>query len=164
VVIELPRTLIDLITSGRWPRVTLHRKADIEASRVRTVFPDEDDIHFLAPPFCTAARRVRGGEPFWTWPFAAPTELDAARAVVIGDFGLGSDAPIILDYQHDALRPCVRYLQIRSNLASRTTDNHWMTVASSFDEFATALNLASVDWSAFRGAAEQKWPAALVVE
>lgn len=162
--LQLPPTLIDLIASDRWPRVSLNFKAAIDPVRVRSLFPEEDDIYFHAPPFRTPARMIRGGHDFWTWPFAAPSELDAERALPIGDFGLGSDSPIVLDYQNDARAPCVRYLRIRVNAATRTTDNHWITVAPSFDEFAAALQLKSVDWTAFRGPAGHQWPDPLVVE
>ena len=99
--IELPTSLIDLIKSERWPRVTLDRKAEIDVLRIRRLFPNTHEIYLHAPPFLTTARRVREGELFWTWAFAAPKELDPERAVVIGDFGPGSDVPIILDYQQE---------------------------------------------------------------
>jgi hypothetical protein len=162
--IELPATLIDLIRSGRWPRVSLERRAEIDALRVRELFPEEDEIYFHAPPFYTPARRVRGGERFWSWPFAAPKELDPARAVVIGDFGLGSDVPIVLDYQHDPVQPYVRCLKVRFDSALRIHDSHWVTASPTFDEFAAVLKLMAVDWTAFRGTAEQEGPARLLLE
>jgi hypothetical protein len=162
--LKLPSGLVDLITSERWPRVFLNRRAEIPAERVRSLFPEEDDIYLLPPRFLTVARRVREGDSFWTWPFAAPHELDPQRSVLIGDFGLGSDSPIVLDYRPGPNQPCIRYLKIHVDFASRTTENHWVSVADSFDEFATALDLPTVDWSAFRGAEGASWPHPLLLE
>src|SRR5262245_41211900 len=100
----------------------------VSAESVRKLAPDEPgDIFFLAPPFATIQERCNtppyfvGGSRnaisnispeildatppvecresnFWLHPDRAPGELRLDRALVIGDFGIGSDAPIILDY------------------------------------------------------------------
>ena len=69
-------------------------------------------------------------------------EIDPALAVVIGDFGLGSDSPIILDYRNDRLSPCVlRLLWSRDMEKPRFSDNHWVKIASTFEELAGFLGL-----------------------
>jgi hypothetical protein len=61
-------------------------------------------------------------------------EIDYAKAVIIADFGMGSDSPIILYYE-DLNEPCVMYLKW-------TSENHhpthrWVCTHRSFSAFAT---------------------------
>jgi hypothetical protein len=53
---------------------------------------------------------------FWSLQVSAPDSIDHAKAVCIGDFGLGSDSPIVLDYRENRDAPVVRYLR-RSSAA-----------------------------------------------
>jgi hypothetical protein len=161
--LQLPAILVQLIETDRWPRKTLCFPAAITKQRVRAIFPEEDELYFFAPPFHTLAYRVRNGDEFWHSPFCAPTELALERSVLIGDFGLGSDAPVILDYQGSA-EPRVRYLRTGFDHQAGTHDNHWETAAGSFNEFAQALGLASTDWSRFRGSTDAGWPPALLLD
>ena len=64
----------------------------------------------------------------------ATHEIDPALTLIIGDFGLGSDAPIALDYRKDLNNPSVICLQWNLN-----ADNHWGEIAPNFAEFAQML-------------------------
>jgi hypothetical protein len=66
-----------------------------------------------------------------------PGDIDYDRAVVIADFGLGSDAPIALDYRQSLDCPCV----IRYRWSQRGERNRWVHVAPSFSQFAEMLEL-----------------------
>jgi hypothetical protein len=68
---------------------------------------------------------------------AAPEGIDFDLALDIGDFGLGSDAPILLDYRVDAENPRV----IRLRWSPGGEDNRWVVMASTFDSFVEALGL-----------------------
>ena len=64
--------------------------------------------------------------------------------IEIGDFGHGSDQPIILDYQKNRNEPDVFRLACKmvpsgSERRRRSWDNHWIEIARSFDEFARFL-------------------------
>lgn len=52
------------------------------------------------------------------------------KTILIGDFGLGSDQPIALDYRNDVLQPEVWML-----IWGKT--NYWTKISSSFDNFIT---------------------------
>jgi hypothetical protein len=83
--------------------------------------------------------KLQGDEDFF-----APAEVDRDLMIEIGDFGHGSDQPIILDYQKDRKDPNVRRLAckiVRSGPEGRrkSWDNHWVEVAPSFNEFARLL-------------------------
>jgi hypothetical protein len=138
----------------------------VSAALVRKLAPDETgDIHFLAPPFATIQERCDtppyflGGSrhaisnidpaileatppiecresDFWLHPDRAPGELRLDLALVIGDFGIGSDAPIILDYAEISDQPIVKRLRYSPE------GNHWIRMAPCFHAFAEALGLA----------------------
>ena len=61
-------------------------------------------------------------------------EIDPALTLIIGDFGLGSDAPIALDYRKDLNEPSI--IRLQWNLEA---DNHWVEIAPSFAEFVAML-------------------------
>jgi hypothetical protein len=72
--------------------------------------------------------------------YGALHEIDPSRALALGDFGLGSDSPIALDYREDAVNPSVMYL--RSSYNERGKQTSWVRCADSFDDFVTILGLA----------------------
>jgi len=146
--LELPSLLVELIDSGRWRS---DREQSITGERVLALFPDapwdptlEPFLHLERPPFHTVVgERAR---VFWDHPMAAPAEIDHARAVVIGDFGIGSDTPIVLDYSANPAAPSVRRLEWKflgggGPDGRHLTDNHWVTVTPTFEEFARRLAL-----------------------
>ena len=96
----IPERLERLIEGGWWPsdsaaanRQNLHCLVPTE--RIRQFAPEEDKIFFQPPPFATVSAFIDGGEHFWTDKMARPDQISFDHAVVIGDFGPGSDAPFI---------------------------------------------------------------------
>lgn len=85
-----------------------------------------------------AAETVRA-ERFWD-EYGALHEIDPTRALCIGDFGLGSDSVIVLDYRTLPADPTVLYLRwmLGPNKEKRTT---WASCASSFERFLELLGL-----------------------
>ena len=77
-----------------------------------------------------------GAGDFWE-RFGALHQIVPEKALIIGDFGLGSDAPIVLDFAKDASNPPV--LRLRWGSDQR---NDWVLGARDFDEFAEMLGLA----------------------
>jgi hypothetical protein len=73
---------------------------------------------------------------FWLDPRCATHEIDPRRAVIIGDFGAGSDAAIILDYRASSSEPKVM------RLCWTESGNHWVEFAKTFSEFAAYLGTA----------------------
>jgi hypothetical protein len=80
---------------------------------------------------------VRSGpeEEFWS-SHGALEGISPELSIVIADFGLGSDSPILLDYRQDRSNPTVIRLQWR-----KPQPNVWMRCANGFDEFADILGL-----------------------
>jgi hypothetical protein len=144
---RLPDRLASLLALGVWPPAKgpsmneqqLH--PIISADRVQRFAAEETLICLQPPPFLTIAKvRAKGGAgDFWE-RFGALDQIDPERAVIIGDFGLGSDSPIILDYARNSSNPPV----LRLRWGARGTGNEWVAGACDFDKFAEMLGLTEL--------------------
>jgi len=103
---------------------------------VRNLAAEEKIIYLLPPPFFTV-REQSVRNDFWNWPQSDPFGIDFDLALVIGDFGLGSDAPILLDYRIDMANPRV----IRLRWPDDGSPNRWVVMADDFRSFVEALGL-----------------------
>jgi hypothetical protein len=146
--LPLPKELEELLQERIWPRTNqeavkwnLHRIAPKEV--IGTFAPEEDRLFLLPPPFLTIKERMETREAtFWMHEMASVHEIDPSLAVVIADFGLGSDAPIILDYRDNCLDPSVLRLRWSTDSGKPSfSDNHWIKIASTFAEFAGLIGL-----------------------
>jgi hypothetical protein len=139
----LPETLARLISQGVWPgpagpSMTAQQSAPlISPDRVRRFAEEESLICLESPPFCTVAQEIRkgGAGDFWE-RFGALHQIVPEQALIIGDFGIGSDSPIVLDFHKNATDPPV--LRLRWG---RTNDerNEWVQGATNFEFFARQL-------------------------
>ena len=140
--LPLPARLVALLDSGVWPAT--HEQALrqnlrplIPTERVRRFAPEESVIYLERPPFKTVAQEA--GEPvkaFWA-TFGALDQIDPTHSLIVADFGLGSDAPIILDYRDPSRAPRV----LRLRWSARGESNQWVQCAADFDQFADLLGL-----------------------
>jgi len=144
-MLEIPKPLQSLVDTGRWPlNADDCGKQDernwVDAETVKQVADDEERIYFYPPPFLTIAASfsVRGQTEIWKSDLSAPNEIHFDRAIIIGDFGIGSDSPIILDYQDSLINPPVKRLKWGPG---PKCVNHWEKIAESFQEFSDILNL-----------------------
>src|SRR5262245_50770078 len=118
----IPNQLQAMLAKGRWPRTAdealkqnLHSRVAEDRNRALR------RIYLYAPPFHTVARIMAGdGRDFYT-RFGALQELVPEASVEIGDFGLGSDAPILLDYRAGLTEPRV----INLEWSDRGQSNYW---------------------------------------
>jgi hypothetical protein len=139
----IPKRLLALIDSGFWPRTSGEERQQIlhplvTRESILLFAPEEERIYFVKPPFHTIEKRVNGKEnEFWS-KFGAPEGVSPELSISIGDFGLGSDSPILLDYRQDRSNPAVIRLKWR-----KPESNVWVLCANSFDEFADMLGLGS---------------------
>ncbi len=97
--------------------------------------PEENRLCLYPPPFFSVQTCIdRGESEFWMqW---APPLADPARCLVIGDFGLGSDAPILLDYSNEDTAPCVVRLRYAED-----QQKQWVLMAQNFESFVGGLGL-----------------------
>jgi hypothetical protein len=125
----------------------------IPAERVRRFAAEESLICLQPPPFRTITEEwTRGGAgDFWE-RFGALAQLEPDKALIIGDFGLGSDSPIILDYSADPSNPPVLRLRWVTG-----APNEWVRGAKDFDEFAEILGLFLMGDSALHKVQSRRW-------
>lgn len=140
-MLKLPPLLEDMIQTGRWPATpqaatSQNLKALPSPEDVRRLAPDESIIFLSPPPFHTI-RELSKTNDFWNWPQTDPSGIDFDLAIVIGDFGLGSDSPILLDYRANADSPKV----IRLQWSNTGEDNRWVHMADDFATFVEVLGL-----------------------
>lgn len=129
------RALVEtLVAGGHWPASNTAGQRQnlyplVAAERVRAMCPSEDTVFLYAPPFGTIAEEMAQPHwqdmPFWFDGFSP------VSAAFIGDFGIGSDAPLVLDYSSGRPPPRVMaWCWGRDGLGTR-----WLELASSFEEF-----------------------------
>jgi hypothetical protein len=146
--LAIPEALVALLDKGCWPsnarEATLQNlRVSIPPAAVTNLAADERSIYLYPPPFGTVAGLWRTDPPGFWEEMGAVHQLDPDKAVVIADFGIGSDAPILLDYRDDPGEPRLVGLKWAEPYPA---GNHWVPIARNFAEFAEALDLASLNF------------------
>jgi hypothetical protein len=141
--LPLPNRLSQLIANRIWPSsegpsmTAQQLRPLVTPELVRRFAEDESLICFQPPPFPTIEDLRSAGKASDFWErFGSLTQIVPAQAIVIGDFGLGSDSPIVLDYARDRVNPPV--LRLRWKQDQQT---EWVEGAHDFDAFAAMLEL-----------------------
>src|SRR5579863_2168592 len=154
--LPLPKRLLSLIDTGLWPRTPAEAQHQnirslVSKERIQVFAPEEDRIYLVSPPFSTVATRMTHNEKFWS-KFGALEQISPDRSVLIADFGLGSDSPILLDYRHDVSAPVVIRLKLNPIHGDTMPNgrkkllgwaNVWLRCADTFDGFADMLGLGA---------------------
>lgn len=138
--LPIPDELLALIRDGLWPvgDDAFRSFPSVPIGIVRRLAPDQAEIYRYSPPFRTVqAEMLADARSFWSFDFAVVHELDPELAVVIGDFGLGSDAPLVLDYRRSLSSPSLLRLHWLP------AGNHWVECAASFADFSRWLRAPS---------------------
>jgi hypothetical protein len=136
--LSIPHGLSRLVEAGVWPTTDSATSQDLHPlaapEDLDHLAPGESSLFLNPPPFWTLASEIAKNQSFWD-EHGALDEIDPELALVIGDFGLGSDAAIVLDYRRNRDEPSVL------RLACSCDGNHWIEAAPTFDEFARMLRL-----------------------
>jgi len=143
--LALPAELLTLLAEGHWPRsaeqaLKQNRQPVVSVESVNKIAEEETRMFLYAPRFITIDQAIRNGEVFWKGADAAADEISFRHSLLIGDFGIGSDAPIILDFRTDP--PKV----LRLKWSSPNKPNHWVEAAPTFRDFARKLDLENTNW------------------
>ena len=138
----LPSLLTEMIASGVWPTGNPNLqelKPILGADAAHMISSQDDRIVLMPPPFHTIADEVRGGNHFWETGVTNPNQIDYDKALIIADFGMGSDSPIVLYYERkDSAR--VMYLRWIGN--GQNIRHEWVETHRTFDDFAVAVGLS----------------------
>src|SRR4051812_5013724 len=110
-MLKLPPLLERLIEVGKWPRNEDEARPQnlrplVTIEKIRQIANEESGLYLYPPPFHTEREHSKSN-PFLLDPMNAPSEIDFDLAIPIGDFGLGTDTAIILDYRTDRENPRV---------------------------------------------------------
>ena len=138
--LPLPNRLVALIDSGLWPLTKeeeMHQNIHslVSSERIHLFAPEEDRIYFVRPPFHTIAELAISNAKFWS-KWGALEEISPELSLDVGDFGLGSDSAIVLDYRQDRNNPSLIRLKWQ-----KAQPNTWVRCAENFDQFADMLSL-----------------------
>ena len=146
--LELPPELGRLIAGGAWPQSSREaNRQDLEASPVprdlvQSLVPGHDQLFLYPPPFETVADCIAQGEQEFWGKWGSLDQIDPHRALVIGDFGLGSDALIVLDYRIPGAPAVIRLAWA----ATEDKKTHWVPFFATFAEFAVAFGIEQRTW------------------
>jgi hypothetical protein len=137
---QLPARLAALLAAGKWtrPDALAGGMIDLGPGCARCLSKDDDQLVLMPPPFHTIADEIVGGNEWWNTGLTNAGEIDYSKAVIIADFGMGSDSPIILYYGRSP-EPSVMYLKWSGNGAGLR--HSWVQTHASFDDFANAVGL-----------------------
>lgn len=140
--LPLPQELLDALETDRWPRSAKEAMKQnlhslVPEQRLRVLAPDESRIYLYPPPFYTVASALERSEDTFYHRFAALDQIVPEAAIEIGDFGIGSDSLIILDYRASATDPRV----LRLCWPRNGRPNYWEIMSPDFPGFIKALGL-----------------------
>ena len=136
--LPLPHALLALIEAKKWSRLGVPL-VSLGKAAAQCLSPADDELVLMPPPFRTIAERVAGNR-FWEG-LSNVGQIDYERALVIADFGIGSDSPIIL-YFGEATEPSVMYLRWRWDDTGVVT-HRWIETHATFAAFAVQVGLTN---------------------
>lgn len=142
----LPKLLLRLISEGIWPgasgpSMNAQQSAPlVPPDRVQLFAEDESLICLESPPFHSIADEVKNARSgnFWQ-QCGALHQITPELALIIGDFGMGSDSPIVLHFRENAADPPV----LRLRWSPKGEGNEWVQGARNFESFARLLGLVA---------------------
>ncbi len=142
--LPIPKLLAEMVNSGVWPTDTSNLqelKPILGKEAAKKLSSQDDRIVLIPPPFHTIGDEVRGGNRFWETGVTNPKQIDYDKALIIADFGMGSDSPVVL-YYSVAESPRVMYLRWIGN--GQDIHHEWVETHPTFDEFASAVGLSRI--------------------
>jgi len=142
----IPDEIQLLIDREIWPKNSMEMqelKPFFSEDIVQKIAPEMSVICFASPPFSTIKNMIDKGDYFWLDPNIDNSSVDLALVVDIGDFGMGTDTSIALDYSKNIFCPSV----IRLEWYKHNPDNpnitkaRWVKISDSFSEFCRMLEI-----------------------
>lgn len=112
--LKIPDGLCKLIQQNVWPTTIGYWQQEcnpiLGKEAARKLSQEEDKIILMTPPFHTIADEITHGNNWWIDGLTNVGEIDYDKAIIIADFGAGTDSPIIL-YYHPETTPVIMYLK-----------------------------------------------------
>ncbi len=130
----LPESLRELVAAGQWEGEGQLHDARIPAEVAQRWDADSSWINLWTP--FKLSDEVAGNRVFWD-EFGALTMINTDDYAIIGDFGPGSDSPIVVAI---GKRPAhVMRLAWSASGDGKTTTNRWEVIADNFDSFLEVI-------------------------
>jgi hypothetical protein len=130
----IPEDFRKLDLDGFWPHKGNELRQNlspiIPKSEIRKFAPEEENLYLYPFPLLTIAQEAEHND-YWYDPRNALHEIEPSKALILGDFGLGSDTAIILDYREKP--PVLLRLQWGKD------ENHWVPLGISTSEFSKLI-------------------------
>ena len=124
----LPPALVELLHRGLWPTSGTKADARIPLEVAKAWDGHSNGVNLEQP--LTLQDEIERNPSFWE-EHGALKQIDPRRFVIIGDFGPGSDSPIVIDLDDNEL-PVL-------HLNWLPDGNTWNHLAQSFDSFVTTI-------------------------
>lgn len=148
MVSSVPHSLLRLVETGLWPtQGRRNRILDVDgmpgANRIEALAgsmwqgaPRRGILELYPHPFrCIADRCAEGEAAWWDGAWMPEEPFDRKHAVVIGDLGFGSEAPIVLDATPPTT-PRVLVFRYDGN------ESAWVELTADFDTFVEMIGIA----------------------
>ncbi|MEM6258790.1 MAG: hypothetical protein AAGI37_10805 [Planctomycetota bacterium] len=145
----LPDQLLALISKGIWPTSDNSQRQNLKPIyRNKHAYKDRfemDTLFLYPPPFVLVSEDIVDGDHFWkdkalTQYFGQSLThgIEPELAVILGDFGPGTDAIFILDYQFDLKNPQITGM----DYGEVSNQKGWTQLANNIDEFCEVIGLS----------------------
>lgn len=140
--LRVPKMLLEFVDMDIWPSTPekankQHIISIISIDKLKEFAPDENNIFFYPIPFYTINDLYTKEPEFWEL-YGAIHKINPNLSLVIGDFGLGSETILILNFSENINNPSVYRLKWNKGI-----DNSWIKVADNFDVFSEMIGLGS---------------------
>ncbi|MCP4306163.1 MAG: hypothetical protein GY788_15065 [bacterium] len=130
----LPEPLRELVAAGEWEGEGQLRDGRIPVEVAQRWDPDSSWINLWTP--ITLSDEVAGNRAFWG-EFGALSTINTDDYAIIGDFGPGSDSPLVVALGKQPAH--VMRLAWSTSGDGNTTTNRWEVIADDFDSFLVSI-------------------------
>jgi hypothetical protein len=111
---------------------------------VQRLAPGHDQLYLYPPPFALIAECIARGEGRFWEEWGCLDEVDPRLALLIDDFGLGSDTAIALDYRNRDLPAVIRLAWTAEDQGTHwAKKTNWVPFFPTFAEFADAFGIGT---------------------
>ena len=144
--LSVPQKIEQLIIQGVWPQeesqeLKQHAKSIVSPELLGRVCKNERKIYFYRPPFMTLKKRIDLGDEVESFQLEDGSKIDPELLVILGDFGIGSDAFLGLYYRDKSDTAPLVVKEEWDDSKSPTSYVGWIKVSQSFSEFCKLLGL-----------------------
>ncbi len=142
---KLPEKLIQLATGPYWPKnrneiQNQYSNHLVSRECLKKLIPEEERLYFYDFPFCTLSETLKEDSSTGSLTMEDGAILSPEHVIVIGDFGIGSDSYLAIDFNLNRENPRV-IKEMWSDFGNVSRQTHWRIVAETFDDLVVGMKL-----------------------